>query len=1166
MRIHFKKAQLLESRTAISAVVLIAAVITVVALDLTGQDARSQEPRADVAADVRIAAQRLEDGEVRFGLRVRDGSGGWVEPVTPRAHRFDPATVSIGRWLVSSPLTLEVDGAGIGRLARYDQFEPSPGGEVELVSGVEGWVGDAHYSAHHREDGDLVTIVSMYSTSVGAPDGELRTTITCRDGETSVSIGGLPSHLSDGALTQLTLVAWSVDHGTRHREHRALTSSARGPELVESTESRMARALLGGGSQLALAIGTTPELRANVDLDGLRALPVYDNLRHCAGEAVQTGRTELRIRAQVRADERIEFAVQQRIAGGWSDNILPRARVIAAFGEATDWLSSTPVSVRVELDPPQGIILPDTVVRQAPKPITPVMRNGYRTASLAYGVYTQDVEGYYPTKLNSVVVAFSAQGLQLVVGCLGDELRVSLSGAPSDATGDLTLTIDDKQLIAGWSVSRDEDRVSLSPVDNERTIQQLREAQSLSIKVGSDSAAPVSFDLVDLFATPVQANIDQCGNYVDPEWQPVINRLFVENDLGEYYRVSYPEDNDYLRSSQVRVIAIVDTRPPGVDPINLVMTCSSQGLTFHVWGLPELGQTHTLSLHLGDGDWYGEPVSFYSYEDGSTIAEFRIALDRLKQEKMLQFVLVLDRPIRGSFDLTNLLGTPIQTNFDNCGRDYWPPERTYVPVVAAEQQSSRQLRYRAHENEDGTISTSVQLTAIAVLEDERAVLLGAHCLSSSALQLELAVPQILEPGEVEVTLTIDDRPAHTNTWNTATWRASGFLHPPSNAQLMAQLRRASVLTVEVPELLTVPLIFQLSGMFETPVQGNLDECGFYKPGEVRTLPLPLNLYEVQAAYDTDRDLGVVRFWERIPRRTMPETSTLEQHHREDVLSIGLAMFCGSYGARLSIYGAGAHVLLGDHVEVEWSVDGETAQREFWNVQRSGASVTISPSRAQAIIPMWRQASQLDLRLIGASSDSHRFDLKAMFDIPVIDSFDACLATPIPSQSPPVTGIPSTISGELTFAADFLDGSSWLISYLRVRDSGEAPAQPDEQDTRSSLNIGCGRAGLDLWMSDLDAAESTLIYGDSVAVSWTIDGRSRSDTWNAWTQSLSYGISPVDDRAFYEALKGARTLTIRVESDPPISKTYELAKHDFWGTPVQPNLDACGDEPASIQSR
>ncbi|MYJ58241.1 MAG: hypothetical protein F4088_05090, partial [Chloroflexi bacterium] len=128
MRIHFKKAQLLESRTAISAVVLIAAVITVVALDLTGQDALSQEPRPDVAADVRIAAQRLEDGEVRFGLRVRDGSGGWVEPVTPRAHRFDPATVSIGRWLVSSPLTLEVDGAGIGRLARSDQFEPTPGG------------------------------------------------------------------------------------------------------------------------------------------------------------------------------------------------------------------------------------------------------------------------------------------------------------------------------------------------------------------------------------------------------------------------------------------------------------------------------------------------------------------------------------------------------------------------------------------------------------------------------------------------------------------------------------------------------------------------------------------------------------------------------------------------------------------------------------------------------------------------------------------------------------------------------------------------------------------------------------------------------------------------------------------------------------------------------
>ncbi|MDE2892195.1 MAG: hypothetical protein OXN86_06825 [Chloroflexota bacterium] len=1156
MRIHFHKARLLQSRTAISAVVLITAVITVVAQVLSGQDARSQEPRGDVAADVRVAAQRLEDGEVRFGLRVRDSSGEWVEPVTPRAHRLDPATVSIGRWLVSSPLMLEVDGAGRGRLVRSDRFEPSPGDEVELVSGVEGWADDARYSAYHSEDGDLVTSVSMYSASVGTPDGELRTTITCAGGETSVRIGGLPIATDSADVDQQIRVAWRVDGGNAYSERLMVASAASGPELVESTESGLARALLGHGSRLALSVGTTPELNTNIDLDELRTVPVYDNLRHCAGEAVQTGRTELRIRARVRADDRIEFAVQQRIDGGWSENILPRARVIAAFEAATDWLSSTPVSVQVEVDPAREIILPDIVIRRAPEPITPVFRGGHRTASVSYGVFTQDIQGYYPTKLNSAVAAAGEQGLVLQIGCFGDERRVLLWGAPSDSSGDLTLSFDDTELVARWRVILGQGAAWLEAIDADRVIRRLRQAHSLSVSLPGGQGAPISFDLAELFKTPVQANIDRCGNDAAPQWQPVTTSLHVENGLGEYYRVVYPEGSDPQRASQVRVAAVEGAPAAGADRLDLVMNCVSGSVAFKIWGLPNVGQPDSVRLRVDSGEWFEQPVKVFVKPDGTTSIEFNTDLARLREGRSLKFVYGHDDPAQGAFDLTNLLGTPIQANFDNCGRAYWPPARTYVPVVVRQEQSSRHLQYWALQNEDGKVSTTVRLEALEVQEDERATLLRAHCLASAGLQLDIVLPMKVEAGEVEVTLTIDDRPAETNTWVKEPWSAGGFLHPPSNAQLMAQLRGASVLTVEAPELFTAPLTFHVSGMFDTPVQGNLDECGYYKPDETRTLPLPLNAYQALLAYDAERDLKVVRFWERIPGSTIPGTSTLEQHLRDDVLSIGLAMFCGSYGARLSIYGAGPNVLLGDHVEVEWSADGETTRREIWNVERSGASVTISPSRARAIIPMWRQASELELRLVGANSDTHRFDLEAMFDIPVIDTFDACLVTPIPRQAPPVTGIPSTISGDLTFAADYLGGASWLISHLRLRDSGEAPEQPDQQDTRSSLNIGCGTAGLDLWLSDLDLAEPMFIYGDSVAVAWTIDGRFRSEIWNAWRQSLNHGISPVDDRSFYEALKGARMLTIRIESDPPISKTYELAKHNFWDTPVQPNLDAC----------
>lgn len=219
-----------------------------------------------------------------------------------------------------------------------------------------------------------------------------------------------------------------------------------------------------------------------------------------------------------------------------------------------------------------------------------------------------------------------------------------------------------------------------------------------------------------------------------------------------------------------------------------------------------------------------------------------------------------------------------------------------------------------------------------------------------------------------------------------------------------------------------------------------------------------------------------------------------------------------------------------------------------------------------MIAAWREASELEFRLIGADPTTHRFNLGEIFAVPVIDSFGACLAAPIPSQSPPVASVPDTESGELSFGALFLDGSAWLTSYIYLPDSDAAPTQEGEEDIRSVLAISCGMDGLFVGIAKLDAARSTFNQGDAVDISWTIDDRSQSERWVAYTQSLRYAVSPTDDRAFYEALKGADTFTIRVASDPPISKTYELATHGFWNTPIQPNLHACGNETQSAPFR
>ena len=67
--------------------------------------------------------------------------------------------------------------------------------------------------------------------------------------------------------------------------------------------------------------------------------------------------TEVRITAQRLADDRIEFALQERDAdGAWGERLLPRARFFPATATVGRWLSSTPLTVSL----PEPEVSPDT--------------------------------------------------------------------------------------------------------------------------------------------------------------------------------------------------------------------------------------------------------------------------------------------------------------------------------------------------------------------------------------------------------------------------------------------------------------------------------------------------------------------------------------------------------------------------------------------------------------------------------------------------------------------------------------------------------------------------------------------------------------------------------------------------------------------------------------
>ena len=68
---------------------------------------------ADGEAEVRITAQRLADGRTEFALQPLGAGGQWGERVLPQ-RRFFPAAPTVGRWLVSSPVTVPSPGVDGG--------------------------------------------------------------------------------------------------------------------------------------------------------------------------------------------------------------------------------------------------------------------------------------------------------------------------------------------------------------------------------------------------------------------------------------------------------------------------------------------------------------------------------------------------------------------------------------------------------------------------------------------------------------------------------------------------------------------------------------------------------------------------------------------------------------------------------------------------------------------------------------------------------------------------------------------------------------------------------------------------------------------------------------------------------------------------------------------
>ena len=112
--------------------VLVTAVLLVLAM-LGVRGAAAQGVADEV--EVRVVAQRLADGRTEFALQEREADGSWADPGGYRASEFFPSTTSVGRWLDSSPLTIDLSSESMSTAAGATDIEVRVAAQLSLADG-----------------------------------------------------------------------------------------------------------------------------------------------------------------------------------------------------------------------------------------------------------------------------------------------------------------------------------------------------------------------------------------------------------------------------------------------------------------------------------------------------------------------------------------------------------------------------------------------------------------------------------------------------------------------------------------------------------------------------------------------------------------------------------------------------------------------------------------------------------------------------------------------------------------------------------------------------------------------------------------------------------------------------------------------------------------------
>ncbi|MDE2893303.1 MAG: hypothetical protein OXN86_12485 [Chloroflexota bacterium] len=466
-------------------------------------------------------------------------------------------------------------------------------------------------------------------------------------------------------------------------------STVEAEDTEEATVRISAKRLANELTEFGLQVYSEGEWAADRTLPRLRSLsPNADVNRWYRSSSIELDSGHLvRIVARLLETGQFEVGLHEIVDGQDSERRIPQTRLFPRSPTVDQWLNT---SALVLANPDPG------------PPHTPLVgTSGWVGLDIEYtswynndGVHTWVRSGTSVSKVVDAEEEALPRSLYLTQACGNSQERTlrieGLSGSdepitvmsdqdPNTVEIDLATDEDDAETqywrlysVGGQSwLSADEHASNL--------LVRLREASTATVTIIGSGLTPATFNVDGMFDTPVQGNIDNCGNYIEPTWQPITQAQSGGLTPGVYYRVDYPQWLGGERRTYVTLDASGERTGADGSHVDLTVDCRRGDRSIQIGFLPSGIGEYAVRSRIDEAGWTQATWIIMSLGSDQTYTNPPLDYEDLRTGTTLQVEIPLIPTLGLSFDLAALFSTPVQANIDNCGVPEWPePESTQV--------------------------------------------------------------------------------------------------------------------------------------------------------------------------------------------------------------------------------------------------------------------------------------------------------------------------------------------------------------------------------------------------------------------------------------------------------------------------------------------------------